>query len=57
MLEYCYAANFVAFYYLFNSPQSAMLRRVRHFCRRWKHTRGTVRTYYGGTVLGLPIRV
>ncbi|KAI3430418.1 hypothetical protein D9Q98_005013 [Chlorella vulgaris] len=27
MLEYCYAANFVAFYYLFNSPQSAMLRR------------------------------
>jgi len=28
MLEYCYAANAVAFYYLFFRPQSAMLRRV-----------------------------
>lgn len=28
MLEYCYAANMVSFWYLFRQPQSAVLRRV-----------------------------
>lgn len=29
MLEFCYLANLVAFYYLFFDPQNAVLRRVR----------------------------
>ncbi len=34
MLEYCYAANALAFYYLFAAPHSATLRRVRAVLHR-----------------------